>query len=137
MCLTAFPVDHPSRAELLESFQRHMSAVARHQDPTGCWHQVIDRPESYREFTATCMITYAMLRGVDEGWLDSGTYSPIIEKAWDAIRTRIGKDGELVDVCTGTGKQKSLRDYYDRTAILGRDDRGGAMALLVANEMDR
>ena len=30
---------------------------------------------------------------------------------------------------------KSLRDYFDRTAILGRDDRGGAMALMVSTEI--
>ena len=41
----------------------------------------------------------------------------------------------LVDVCTGTGKQKNLRAYYDRMAILGKDARGGAMALLVSTEM--
>jgi hypothetical protein len=41
----------------------------------------------------------------------------------------------LVDVCTGTGKMKSLREYLDRPAILGRDGRGGAMALLVATEI--
>jgi hypothetical protein len=40
-----------------------------------------------------------------------------------------------VDVCTGTGKQKSLRDYFDRGAILGPDPRGGAMAFLVATEL--
>ncbi|HRX77599.1 MAG TPA: glycoside hydrolase family 88 protein [Pirellulaceae bacterium] len=135
MCLDALPDDHAARAELLEGFQLHMAALARHQDPTGCWHQVIDHPESYREFTATCMITYVMLRGISQGWLDDETYSPLVDRAWYAIRTRIGKGGELVDVCTGTGKQQSLRDYYDRTALLGRDDRGGAMALLVANEI--
>lgn len=137
MCLDAIPQNHPARAELLEGFQLHMAALAKHQDPTGCWHQVIDHPESYREFTATCMITYALVRGVSSGWLDAETYSPNIEKAWYAIRTRIGRNGELVDVCTGTGKQKSLREYYDRAAILGRDDRGGAMALLVANEIEQ
>ncbi|MCA9124316.1 MAG: glycoside hydrolase family 88 protein [Planctomycetaceae bacterium] len=136
MCLDAFPHDHPARPELLKRFQNHMAALVQHQDPTGCWHQIIDHPESYREFTATCMITYAMIRGVTNGWLDKNVYLPVIERAWYAIRTRIGRDGKLVDVCTGTGKQKSRRDYYDRTAILGRDDRGGAMALLVANEVD-
>jgi len=34
----------------------------------------------------------------------------------------------------GTGKQKTLRDYFDRPAINGRDDRGGAMGLLFATE---
>jgi hypothetical protein len=40
-----------------------------------------------------------------------------------------------VDVCEGTGKQKSLLDYLNRAAILDRDPRGGAMALLFATEM--
>jgi hypothetical protein len=59
----------------------------------------------------------------------------VIDKAWYAIRTRLGPDCRLVDVCTGTGKQKSLRAYYDRPAILGPDPRGGAMAMLAATEI--
>ena len=74
--------------------------------------------------------------GVRQGRLDPKTFAKPIEKAWYALRTRIAADGSLVDVCTGTGKQKSLRDYYDRPAILGRDDRGGAMALMIATEME-
>ncbi len=135
MCLSDLPEDHPGRDELLASFREHMTALAAHQDYTGCWHQVIDHPESYREFTATCMITFAMLRGVREGWLDTVTFDPVIQRAWHAIKTRIGPDGHLVDVCAGTGKQTSLRAYYDRPALLGQDPRGGAMALLVCNEM--
>jgi rhamnogalacturonyl hydrolase YesR len=135
MCLSDLPEDQSGREEILRSFRQHMTALAKHQDPTGCWHQVIDHPESYREFTSTCMITFAIARGVRRGWLDKKTYEPIIQRAWQSIKTRIGPDGKLVDVCTGTGKQKSLHAYYDRTAILGRDPRGGAMALLVCNEM--
>ena len=43
MCLTNFPDDHPRRAELLKAFQNHMETLTKHQDPTGMWHQVIDR----------------------------------------------------------------------------------------------
>ena len=135
MCLTALPARHPDRKQLLTAFRDHLTALAGHQDYTGCWHQVIDRPESYREFTSTCMITFAMIRGVRSGWLDADRYAPHIKRAWYAIRTRIGPAGHLVDVCTGTGKQPNLRAYYDRPAILGRDNRGGAMALLVATEL--
>lgn len=136
MCLHDLPQDHPARSEILASFKTHMEALAKYQDPTGAWHQVIDRPESYRELTSTCMITFAMSQGVRHGWLDQMHYDPVIDRAWSAIKTRIGREGKLVDVCTGTGKQKSLRAYYDRTAILGRDARGGAMALLVTNEIE-
>ena len=48
---------------------------------------------------------------------------------------RTSADGKLVNVCAGTGKQKTLRDYLERPAINGRDDRGGAMGLLFATEL--
>lgn len=136
MCLDQLPETRPERAEMLTAFRNHLAALRRHQDASGMWHQVIDHPESYRELTATCMITYAMLRGVQQGWLEDD-YIPVIHRAWEALQLRIGDDGVLVDVCTGTGKQRSLREYFDRQAILGKDNRGGAMSLLVATEYAR
>lgn len=134
--LDALPGSYAGRSEVAAALEKHLRALLEHQDPSGMWHQVIDKPESYAEFTATAMITYSMIRGVRQGRLDAKTFAGPIEKAWYALRTRIAADGTLVDVCTGTGKQKSLRDYYDRPAILGRDDRGGAMALMIATEME-
>lgn len=135
LTLTDLPAEHPGRADMLRAFQEHLASLRTHQDPTGMWHQVIDVEGSYRELTATCMISFAMLRGMKHGWLDRATYEPCVRKAWPAILARIGADGSLIDVCEGTGKQTSLRAYLDRKAILGPDDRGGAMALLVATEM--
>ncbi|MEP6538300.1 MAG: glycoside hydrolase family 88 protein [Bryobacteraceae bacterium] len=135
LSLSELPDGHPGFAKLLAAFRAHMEALARHQDPGGAWHEVIDVPGSYRELTATCMIAFAMARGVRLGWLDRAAYDPMIRKAWTAAKSRMAADGKLVDVCTGTGKQKSLQDYLDRTAILGEDPRGGAMGLLLATEM--
>jgi rhamnogalacturonyl hydrolase YesR len=135
--LSDLPKDHSAFQTFLKEFQQHIKALVKHQDPDGTWHQVVDDSASYREFSCTCMIAFSMIRGVRQGWLAEATYRPVIEKAFHAIKTRIAADGTLVDVCTGTGKQKSLRDYYDRKAILGRDARGGAMALLVTTEMAR
>lgn len=137
LSLSDLPEDHPGRGEMLDAFRAHLAALVKHQDPTGAWHQIIDHPGSYREMTSTCMITFAMVRGVRSGWLDEAEYRPIIDKAWNAVLTRVAPDGTLVDVCTGTGKQKNRRAYFDRTAILGADDRGGAMALMVATERAR
>ena len=126
---------HPAREELVQFHRAHLEALLPHQDPTGAWHQVIDFPGSYRELTSTSMITFSMIRGIRLGWLERSKYEEAIERAWYAIRTRVAPNGELVDVCTSTGKQTSLRHYLDRKAILGKDDRGGAMALLAATEM--
>jgi len=131
-CLQQGSVEHEA---FLQSYRQHLKALRQHQDPTGAWHQVIDHPESYREFTSTCMITFAIVRGLRQGWLDASEWQPVVDRAWMAIKSRVGPKGELVDVCTGTGKMKSLREYLDRTAILGHDERGGAMALMIATEM--
>lgn len=133
--LSEFPEDHPDFPELKKDFQNHIAALLKHQDEFGCWHQVIDKPGSYREFSATCMIAWAIKRGLDRGWLDQKTHQQALDRAWIAAKQRIGPKGVVVDICTGTGKQKSLRDYYDRPAIWGVDARGGAMALMLATEM--
>ena len=134
LALSDWPSDDPGFAEVLKSFRAHMAAVTLHQDPTGAWHQVVDRPESYREFTSTAMFGFAMTRGLRKGWLDRRDFEGAADAAWRAVQARVKSDATLVDVCRSTGRQDSLRAYFDREAILGRDDRGGAMALLVATE---
>ncbi|MFM7073163.1 MAG: glycoside hydrolase family 88 protein [Planctomycetota bacterium] len=134
LMISEWPLAEPGRDALIAAHRRHLAALLPHQDPAGEWRQVVDRPESYRELTATCMITFALMRGIRLGWLDRDAFSPAAERGWRAILTRVADDGRLVDVCTGTGKQNSLRAYYDREALLGRDPRGGAMALLAATE---
>lgn len=134
LALSDWPKEHSGNAEALASYQAHMRAMARHQDLTGMWHQVVDRPESYREFTSTAMTGFALTRGLRRGWLDHAEFEPVADRAWKAVLARIKSDATLVDVCRSTGRQASLRAYFAREAILGRDDRGGAMALLFSTE---
>ena len=99
------------------------------------WHEIIDQPGSYAEFSATAMIATAMLRGVRRGWLDA-SYQARVQAAWRGLLARIGPGGELVDVCESTGKQKSAEDYLNRAASFGKDARGGGMAMLLATELE-
>ncbi len=134
LVLSDWPPAEPGRSEILEAHLRHLRALALHQDPTGAWHQVVDRPESYAEFTATAMIGFALTRGLRRAWLPRAEFEGTADAAWRAVQTRIKPDATLVDVCRSTGRQDSLRAYFDREAVLGRDDRGGAMGLLLATE---
>ena len=136
LTLSDFPTDHPAYPRLLASFQQHMAALARFQDENGMWRNVIDRPGAYAEYSATAMIATAMLRGIRRGWLEPGTYQPLVDRAWQAILRRTSVDGRLVDVCESTGTRGlTADDYLRRTAILGRDDRGGGMAMFFATEL--
>ncbi|MEP7117182.1 MAG: glycoside hydrolase family 88 protein [Acidobacteriota bacterium] len=134
--LTYLPPSWPARAQVLDSFRRLMNGMRRHQAPDGAWHQVIDEPGTYREFTATAMIVAAMARGVRLGWLDA-SFQNVVDHGWRAVLARVSETGELVDVCAGTGAgQNATREYYlNRPALFGADDRGGAMALTAALEM--
>ena len=136
LTLSEFPKEHADYPRLLASYRAHMAALARFQDENGMWRNVIDRPGAYPEYSASAMIATAMLRGIRNGWLDRGTYEPLVEQAWKAILARTGADGRLVDVCESTGTRGlSYDDYLHRAAIVGRDDRGGGMAMFFATEL--
>ncbi|HYR43583.1 MAG TPA: glycoside hydrolase family 88 protein, partial [Terriglobia bacterium] len=84
LALSDLPVDRPQFAPLLRAFRQHMAALARFQDEDGLWREVIDYPGAYPEFSATAMIATAMLRGLNNGWLDYDEFQPLVEKAWRA-----------------------------------------------------
>jgi unsaturated rhamnogalacturonyl hydrolase len=138
LVLPRFPREHEGHPTLLKAFQDHLTALAAHQNTYGMWHQIIDHPDSYAEFSATCMIAYAIAVGLENGWLEGGDWEARLDLAWSAVKMHISTDGTtFLNVCTGTGKQASLEDYYRREAILGRDSRGAAMALMLAAEMKK
>jgi len=136
LTLSEFPRDHPAYPRLLATFRAHMQALARFQDENGMWRNVIDRPGAYPEYSATAMIATAMLRGIRHGWLERRRYQPLVDNAWQAILARTSADGQLVDVCESTGTRGLTDDdYLRRAALLGRDDRGGGMAMFFATEL--
>jgi unsaturated rhamnogalacturonyl hydrolase len=132
--LTALPASHPARAEVLAIYLRQMNGLKQMQAPDGTWRQIIDEPGSYREESATAMTLSAMARGVRLGWLDQ-SYRPVIARAWRALAAHVTEDGGIVDISTSTGAGPTRRYYFDRAAISGADDRGGAMALMASMEM--
>jgi rhamnogalacturonyl hydrolase YesR len=81
------------------------------------------------------MTLTAIARGLRLGWIDTSIYRPVVERAWRALAAHITENGAIVDICASTGSQKTLRQYLDRPANSGFDDRGGAMGLLAATGM--
>jgi unsaturated rhamnogalacturonyl hydrolase len=132
--LARLPNDHPLRPAVLDIYRRQMQAIRTQQSPDGTWRQIVDEPGAYREETATAMLLSATARGIRLGWLDP-SFRPAVTRAWRALAAHVAADATLVDVCTGTGAGPTKRYYFDRPAVSGADDRGGAMALLAALEM--
>ena len=133
--LTYLPASSSDRPRVLESYQSLMKGLTARQAPDGMWRQVVDEPGSYREFTVTAMVVTAMARGVRLGWLNA-SYRPTVTRAWQGLLARIAEDGTLMDVCTGTGSGSTKQYYLDRAGVTGADDRGGAMGLAAALEIE-
>jgi unsaturated rhamnogalacturonyl hydrolase len=134
--LTDFPKDHPDYPALLAAFQKHMKALAGLQDENGMFREVVDYPGAYPEYSGTSMIATAMMRGIRRGWLEPSVYQPIVDRAWQAILIRTSSDGRLFDVAESTGTRGlTLKDYLRRAALLDRDPRGGAFAMILATEI--
>ena len=134
--LSYLPDDHPSRPAVLDMYRRLMESLRRLQHPSGLWGQVLDFPGSYLEFTAACMMGYAIARGLRCAWLSSD-FREVADLAWQGVAERIDDVGNVVDACASTGVQHNVRDYLDRPAVFGFDDRSGGMALWFAVEMER
>ena len=131
--LSYLPADNPSWSALQQKHQAHLEDLIRHQHPSGAWHQVIDRPDSYLELTATAMIGTAITRGIRRNWLPVD-FEGSAARAWQAVDQRIDDAGMVRDTCPGTGPLPTLDDYLTRHPISGRDDRSGSMALWFALE---
>jgi rhamnogalacturonyl hydrolase YesR len=135
LTLSYVPKSDPSFRRLMTAYNDLAERLAPLQDGAGLWHQVIDRPDSYAEFSATAMIALALERGIRRAWLPRAKYSPVVARAWNAVKRRTSLEGELMDVCESTGKQTSVEAYFNREAMLGTDPRGGAMALMLSTEL--
>jgi rhamnogalacturonyl hydrolase YesR len=135
LTLAELPRDHPAYASTLASYRELMAALAPFQNRDGLWRNVIDYPGAYAELSATAMIGYALARGLHERWISGKAYERAVERAWGAVDARVASSGELVDVCESTARMTSLEQYLRRAAILGKDPRGGAMAMLFAMEL--
>ncbi len=68
--LDRLPEDHPHRQEIIQNLQKQLIGLARYQDEEGLWHQLIDKPDSYAEASATAMFVQGFAKALTrDGWV--------------------------------------------------------------------
>lgn len=75
------------------------------------------------------MFTYAVAKGVNEGWIEPRCKT-IAEEGWKGIETMIDEKGQVKNICMGTGTSTSMVHYYKRPTPL--NDIHGLGAVLLA-----
>lgn len=110
------PEEHPQRGDLKKNLERQIMGIAKYQDADGLWHQVLDKTDSYPESSCTAMFVYSIARAVNEGWIDK-RYASIAIRGWEGLKEhKITLDGQLKDICVGTGIEDNMVFYYNRPA---------------------
>jgi rhamnogalacturonyl hydrolase YesR len=111
--LTLMPANHPLRQQVIDNFRRQASGIARYQAPSGLWHQLLDKPDSYEEITGTAMFVFGMARGVRMGWLHPD-FIYVAEQGLKGMNTLLSDGGDVSGICVGTGIMPSVAYYYNR-----------------------
>lgn len=63
------------------------------------------------------MFVAAIAHGVNKGWLDS-SFASVALQGWKAVCSQITPEGQVKNVCMGTGISRDLPFYYNRPAPL-------------------
>ncbi|MBK1878369.1 glycoside hydrolase family 88 protein [Pelagicoccus mobilis] len=128
--------DHPKASRELKRLLVDLAeALKKSQDPeTGVWYQIMDMPNepgNYKESSASCMFTYMIAKGVNEGWLDE-SYREVAQKAFSGIlklfvRPHADGTSSLDHICRvaglGYGRDGSYK-YYMSEPVAANDPKG-------------
>jgi rhamnogalacturonyl hydrolase YesR len=131
--LELLPTSHPLRDKIVNIYRDHLKAVVTFQAPSGLWHQVLDRPDSFEETSCTAMFMIGIVRGIRLGILDA-SYVPHVKKAWSGLQTRISEDGIVKDICRGTEMSDDLGYYFKRERF-DNDPRGLGAVITACTEL--
>lgn len=117
--LTALPSDHRLRPEIAAGYRKMMASLLQYQSENGMWRQLVDYTYAWAESSCTAMFAYAIQTGMDRGWLSKRRYGAAVDKAWKALSAHLDREGNMREICVGTGQQNDIEFYLKRPRTLG------------------
>lgn len=111
--LTILPENHPDRNKILHLYRSMVRSLANLQDGNGFWHNLLDKEDTYQETSCTAMFTFAIAKGINEGWINH-IYGPVALTGWNATKARVLENGAIDGTCEGTTFAHDNVYYYNR-----------------------
>jgi unsaturated rhamnogalacturonyl hydrolase len=147
--LENFPENNPHRDTLERILNRFATAVVKYQDKkTGLWYDIVDmagKDKNYVEASASCMLVYALAKGVRLGSLSASKYLPAAKKGYAGIiKNFITTDNGQVNLhgtvsvsgLGGNPYRDGSYDYYISEKVVVNDPKGVGAFLLAGNEIE-
>jgi unsaturated rhamnogalacturonyl hydrolase len=148
--LEAFPQEHPQRDFIIQVFRATSEAALSVQDEiSGVWHQILNqgnRPGNYLEASASCMIVYALVKGVRLGYLDPAYLQPASRGYHGILDQFIEVDDRgwvnLHRICSvgglgGNPYRDGSYEYYLSEPIVSNDYKGFGPFIMASAEIEQ
>ncbi len=111
--LDRLPEGYKGRAEILHLYRTMVQRLANLQGGNGFWHNLLDKTDTFEETSCTAMFTYAVAKGINEGWI-SHVYGPVAITGWNATRSAVRENGMVDWSVEGTTFAHDNSYYYHR-----------------------
>jgi unsaturated rhamnogalacturonyl hydrolase len=153
--LDYLPADHVGRPQVIAILQRLAVGIKKYQDSIhGTWYQVMDqgdKPDNWREASASCMFVYALAKGVRLGYIDQ-SYLAVAQKGYNGILNEfISVNGDNTITLNGTcssagldavpgGARNGSYDYYvndSGTQPVSNDGKGTGPFIMASVELEQ
>lgn len=147
--LDFFPPNHAGKDSIIAILKRYATAVAAVQDAnTGLWYDIVDMPaapKNYREASASCMIVYALAKGVRKGYLPAAYlghakkgYAGIVKELLETDASgQVNLKGTVsVSGLGGNPYRDGSFDYYMSEKVIVNDPKGMGAFIKCAVEME-
>ncbi|HZJ20474.1 MAG TPA: glycoside hydrolase family 88 protein [Pricia sp.] len=97
LILNDMPKDYKHRDFYLDLYKEMAVKIKQLQQQDGLWRTSLLSPESYDhgEVSGSGFYTFALAWGINNGILDKAEYTPIVQKAWTALRACQHEDGRV------------------------------------------
>jgi unsaturated rhamnogalacturonyl hydrolase len=131
--LDVLPDNYRGMDEILKILRTHVQGLTEYQGGDGLWHNLLDRTDSYLETSSTAMFVYSIAHSINQSWIDY-SFGSVAQAGWDALTTRVAKDGRVEGTCWGTTFAGDIVYYYHRPAS-AEASHGYGPVLLAGAEM--
>ena len=96
--LRRLPADHSHREPLLRLYGETLEALMARRTAEGQLPSDLLRPESGADASATALLVFAVVHGINHGLLDRPRWQGPILMSWENLLTHVTSRGELTDV---------------------------------------
>lgn len=127
--LAGMPRGHELRPNVQAAFTRHAAGLLAHQDGSGRWRTVINRPDAYLETSASALIAGALVTGMLDGDLERLAYEAPAAAALAGVWSQVDAAGIVGGVSAPTWPMPE--DEYMQRPISSFERYGQGVVLLM------